>query len=302
MIPLLYQLSYTGTDGKDSVIPPRCPVEPTSSGSMDVRKRFRVLETLKNLWLPESCRLCAQPPLPPAVLPPRRFLQDDFPLCESCALELETFETICGRCLHLPGATTTDCPICPDNVPLRPFRALGPHHGTLRRWILRAKHGDRPDLARDLARAMVQIWNQPPKWNGQNTNTAPLLIPIPRSLWRLLLKGQPLTAALTDGLALDLGLKKKSLLRQNGIAGQAGKSAQQRRNLPPQRFSVKENLGRNPSSPRFLHRLFPEEKPARIVLIDDVMTTGATLRTATRALEEAGHRVVGWMTASVTLE
>lgn len=314
MIPLLYQLSYTGTEGKDSVIPSRCPVEPTSSGAMDVRNRFGVLETLKNLWLPESCRLCAQPPAPPDLLPPRRFLPEDFPLCESCAVELETFETICGRCLHLPEAMGSDCTICREQVPLRPLRALGPHTGTLRKWILRAKHGDRPDLARALARAMAQNWSQTLPVTGHNGNrfplstAAPLLVPVPRSLWRILLKGQPLTALLTDGLALDLDLQKRSLLRQNGITGQAGKSAQQRRSLAPHRFNVKknarkkveENPGQNPGKSHLLDRLLPAEKPSRVILVDDVMTTGATLKMATRALEEAGHRVVAWMTASVT--
>ena len=38
----------------------------------------------------------------------------------------------------------------------------------------------------------------------------------------------------------------------------------------------------------------------RVLLIDDVVTTGATLKTATRALENAGHSVIGFLTFAET--
>jgi orotate phosphoribosyltransferase len=38
----------------------------------------------------------------------------------------------------------------------------------------------------------------------------------------------------------------------------------------------------------------------KIVLIDDVVTTGATLQSATTALKNAGHSVVGFLTFAET--
>ena len=306
MIPLLYQLSYTGTKGKDSVIPPRCPVEPTSSGSMDVRKRSGVLPALKNLWIPESCRLCSQPPLAPTSRHLQRPIPEDFLLCKSCAMELEEFGRICPRCLHLPGSTASSCPLCKIQVPLRPHTALGPHSGTLRRWILWAKHGDRPDLATALSREMACQWKKCMELSIQAdapfsaVSPEPVLVPIPRSPWRVLLKGQPLTEFLTRRLAEDLKLPQKSLLAQSGISAQAKKSARQRMGMSPRRFRVKQSRLSPSSKFSLLKWIFPGTGSSRIILVDDVMTTGTTLKTATRVLENAGHRVVGWLTASVT--
>jgi ComF family protein len=39
---------------------------------------------------------------------------------------------------------------------------------------------------------------------------------------------------------------------------------------------------------------------ARVIVIDDVVTTGATIRTATETLENSGHKVIGFLTFAET--
>lgn len=38
----------------------------------------------------------------------------------------------------------------------------------------------------------------------------------------------------------------------------------------------------------------------RVVLVDDVVTTGSTLKTAAKTLENAGHEVIGFLTFAET--
>ncbi|MAJ28335.1 hypothetical protein CBD41_02810 [bacterium TMED181] len=304
MIPLLYQLSYTGTKSDHSVKIPRCPVRPSSSSPVVVRNPSGVLISLKNLLIPKSCGLCANRPQSDFV----RFSPPLIPLCESCSKDLSLIQQLCRRCLHLPGPPGPKCQICRHHPHERPLISLGLHEGSLRRWVLWAKHGQREDLTMALAQGISELWKQylqlkqTLEGHTESSETPcesersgqPIITAIPRSPLRVLIKGQPMTRLLATQIAQELGFSDRSLLCQNGFGAQSRKTGALRRSMPRDRFQL-----RNHEKKRL--KKYPMETPAPgIVLVDDVLTTGTTLRVCTQALEAAGYRVLAWLVATVT--
>ncbi len=99
-----------------------------------------------------------------------------------------------------------------------------------------------------------------------------MLLPMPRHQKRLASQGFNHTFELGKPLArkLQIPLYSKALLRSRLTVPQALLSAKERKNNPANSFTVSTVRGRN------------------ILLLDDIMTTGATLHHATLALRKAG--------------
>jgi ComF family protein len=136
--------------------------------------------------------------------------------------------------------------------------------------ILRLKHGDRVDLASLfaawLARAAADILPQ-----------AEVVAPVPLHRWRLLRRRFNQAAEIARPLAARSGLAywPDVLERPRATATQAGKSGVGRRRNVAGAFAV----------PR--HRR-AQVKGRSILLVDDVLTTGATVEGCARALKAAG--------------
>jgi ComF family protein len=112
------------------------------------------------------------------------------------------------------------------------------------------------------------------------------VIPVPLHRSRLRRRGYDQALELARPLArsLDLPLRDGLLRRVRRTAPQSELNALARRRNLKNAFAVK------PDTPL----------PAHVVLIDDVMTTGATLHAAADALKRAGvHRIDAWVCARV---
>ncbi|HEV7490065.1 MAG TPA: ComF family protein [Rhodanobacteraceae bacterium] len=187
------------------------------------------------------------------------------PSCLRCALPLATPAPLCGECLE------QEPPFVAAWVPFRYGHPLD---------LLEARFKFRNDLAagRVLADLMIE----------RATSDAPArpaaLVAVPLHPSRLRERGynQALELAKALSAALLIPLARDVLVRVRATAAQTGlDSAARRRNLRGA-FAVARKTG----------------MPEHIALIDDVMTTGATLRECARVLRRAGvARVDVWALA-----
>src|SRR5690606_11049304 len=211
-------------------------------------------------------------------------------LCQTCADALPWLRTACLRCaIPLPGATPGPAMVCGACLqrppPLAETHAACLYGAPLDRLLPRFKfHHDLAVgrlLAQLMARAlhpMTTAWSQPAA-----------LLPVPLHPRRLRQRGydQALELARPLAHALQLPLLTGALARTRDTTPQSRLHAAQRQHNLKDAFQV-DRAGRSAAL------------PAHVVLVDDVMTTGATLHAAADALQRAGvARVDAWVCARV---
>jgi len=201
-------------------------------------------------------------------------------LCRACRLDLPVIETACERCaIPLPGARQRGalCGHCQTEPP--PFeRCLAPfaYQAPLTHLLQDLKFNRRLALARTLGRLMAE-------WLADRGDGLPeRLMPVPLHPARLRERGfnQSLELARPIARRLGLPLDIHACQRLRNTPPQAELSAKQRRGNIKGAFGVKGTLA------------------GHIAIIDDVMTTGSTVREMARTLRKAGaERVDVWLCA-----
>lgn len=213
------------------------------------------------------------------------------PLCPSCGKEV-TSRRLCADCfvdftpitgtrchscaLPLPGQSDESvfCDFCLKDTPAwNAGAAVALYEGTARRIILSLKHADRLDLSAFMAQGMLE--------NCRDFPTADLVIPVPLH-WRRLLSrryNQALELARPIAKQLNTTVLPDALQRQHYTEMQ--KHASRAERIATQANAIIVN-------PRHGKRL----KGQSILLVDDVMTTGATLRACANACWQAQCRSV----------
>lgn len=217
-----------------------------------------------------------------AIYPPQCVMcdartTDDFGLCGPCWAETPFIDGLCcdGCGMPLPGSDVDDQGVlCDDCMTIpRPWsqgRAALGYSGKARRLVLSLKHSDRTDLARAagpwLARAAKPI-----------IRPDTLIVPIPLHRFRLLRRKYNQAAILAGQVAQTLQLEflAEGLIRPNRTAPLGGFNRDER-------FATMQ--GAITAHPKHADTL----KGRHIVLVDDVMTSGATFAAATEACLAAG--------------
>lgn len=223
---------------------------------------------LCDLFFPKSCDLCGSPV----------YDGEEGGICAECADSLRyTRKPFCARCGFPPPFTLELapeewlCQRCQENPP--PFgrsRYAMRYSGALPDAIRRFKYGGAlhlgPALAGFLAEAFFESYPE---------ETFDLIIPIPISRRRLRARGfnQSLIIARALSAKTGIAVDRRSLMKIRDTAPQA--SLTRERRLVNLKGSFATARGA---------RL----KGSRILLVDDVSTTGTTLSEASRVLVAAG--------------
>ncbi len=149
-------------------------------------------------------------------------------------------------------------------------RAVAHFDGVLRDLIHGLKYADRHDARRLLGRWLLAAGHE-------LLGDADLLVPVPLHRWRLLTRrfNQAALLAHEVGAASAIVVDPFVLVRTKRTIQQVGLSEAQRRQNVARAFAVSE--GR-----------YASIEGRNIVLIDDVITTGATINACARALKAAG--------------
>lgn len=189
--------------------------------------------------------------------------------CEDCAHEVEAIASPACRSCSEPGQHEAGvCERCRRRPPK--FKtAFAPleHAGAVARAIQRFKYEGHPELARPLGALLVQ------RAHAFLAQAPDLVVPLPLHAARYRERGYDQTALLAVEIA-RLGrrtLRDDALTRVKPTARQVGQSDEERAANVAGAFEAS-----------------PTVKGARLLLVDDVLTTGATANEAAHALLQAG--------------
>jgi len=181
----------------------------------------------------------------------------------------------CGAPFDYDLGAEARCPTCTRQLPAFDHaRAACIYDEPVSDLILKLKHADRTDLsglfARWIARAAADLLR---RTDG--------VVPVPLHRWRLLRRRYNQAAEIARPLArrARVGYWPDALVRERQTGSQGGKSGDARRTNVAGAFAV---------PARWRGRV----EGRRILLVDDVLTTGATAESCALALKAAGAACV----------
>jgi ComF family protein len=225
------------------------------------------MQTLVQLVYPPRCLSCGG------------LVESDFGLCSACWPDTPFIAGLtCEACgTALPGQSD-HIELCDDCLETpRPWsqgRAALAYRGKGRRLVLALKHGDRHDIARPAARWMARVTRpilQPDT----------LIMPVPLHLHRHLRRRFNQAALLAEGLAQELNCDwcPDALQRALPTESLEGKTREER-------FAIlSDSLQVTPAHADLI-------RGRAVLIVDDVMTSGATLSAATDACLAGGASTV----------
>jgi ComF family protein len=264
----------------DAVFPPKCLVcsrlfrPPDASGSLQpTRSRPELMELLTEFYQLLSACCC------PVCL--KGFVAISPPICECCGMMFKGHEDdnhLCGDCLMHPKK-------------FRMARAAMVYDHDLMAVIHRFKYAGKTRLAKPLGRLIFGAYLR--YWHDEK---ADLILPVPLHTKKMRRRGFNQSYLLIDSwksiskpMVDEMGsipVKTDILVRNKDTLPQAGLGRQQRLTNIKGVFKV-----------RVPEIVFGK----KVLLVDDVYTTGATVNECARVLLKAGAQTVDVLTAARTV-
>lgn len=227
---------------------------------------LQALAPLLDFVFPPRCPLCAEP------------IGAQTGLCAACWNQLvmpgEPACVRCGRPFADQVPEHTTCAPCLGDPPRHDgIVAATLYNDVSRKLVLSLKHGQRVSLAAMMARPMAaRLSFADQGW---------MVVPVPLHRWRLWTRGYNQSAELGKEIARATGarLAVDALLRRKRTPSLGGLGKQARKRALS---------GAIVANPRRIAML----KGARVILVDDVLTSGATSHACVTALKRAGAEKV----------
>lgn len=231
----------------------------------------RLLRLMLDALLPPLCLSCQAEVAEPGSLCPAcwsavAFIGD--PACACCGqpFELDAGEgAVCGECVRRPPAYGR-------------ARSVLRYDDASRGLVLRLKHADRLEgvggFARWMARAGAGLLKE-----------ADLLVPVPLHRWRLLARRYNQAALLANAVG-----------RLSGVRVEPTLLLRDRRTVPQGHLGHDARARNVRGAFRLAERLRPRLEGRRVVLVDDVLTSGATAEECARVLLKGGAASVDVLT------
>ena len=219
-----------------------------------------------------------------AILPPRclkcgEIVADSGALCGRCWPELRFLSAPCCACCGFPFEFDMGegslCAACSAERPLyERARAALAYDDASRDLVLRFKHADRIDGAATFAGWMARA-------GAELVASADIIAPVPLHRWRLVRRRYNQAAILANALG---ALREQRVVPDLLV---------RRRATPSQGHLGRGQRQRNVAGAFALHaRRAHMAAGARILLVDDVLTTGATAEACAKALRNGGAKAV----------
>jgi ComF family protein len=222
---------------------------------------MRVLDTVIGWLAPPVCICCGS---------------EGVNICEECSLSnVIPFGERCYNCNVITARSST-CDKCSNSGAPRHVWVTTDYQGAAKNLVQVYKFGHQRVAANSISNLMSETFLF---FNSEEDvlKTNYLVVPVPTATSRVRQRGFDHSALLTRAVAKNLKLPYKNVMQRLGQSRQVG-------NTRSERFKQAEGkyLIMNPSA----------VKNRNILLIDDVVTTGATLCSAAKTLRKAGAKRV----------
>lgn len=193
------------------------------------------------------------------------FLQSNCPLCQRPASQ--EFCQYCNK--QLQKCRLTDSNRRKENS--LTVIAWGGYGGSLRRAITTMKYDNHPEIARPLGEWLGEVW-----LSNYGSKDSFIVVPIPMHPEKQKKRGFNQAALIAKSFCQTTGLKLKlnGLQRVKKTEALFGLSPSERKKTLTQAFEIGKDFRKPPNAP--------------VVLVDDIYTTGATVKSAIETLSKSG--------------